>query len=48
MIQSFNEEKLKLIEIIEFFYDNYKDQPLTFFDTIFKEFDKLKAKKIDK
>lgn len=41
-MESYNELKFKLIELVEFFYDNYKERKLTWFDPVFKEFEKLR------
>ena len=43
-MESYNDEKLKLIELIDFFYDNYKEEKISWFEPVFKEFEKLRAK----
>lgn len=42
VMESYIEEKLKLTELVDFFYKHYKDKKLTWFDSVFKEFEKLR------
>ena len=48
MNESHADEKLKLIELVEFFYAHYKDQKLSWFDKVFAEFEKLRNETIIK
>jgi hypothetical protein len=40
--ESHNENKFKLIDLVDFFYKHYKDQKLSWFDSVFKEMEKLR------
>ena len=43
-MESFVQEKFKLIELIEFFYKHYREEKLDWFLPVFKEFEKLRTK----
>lgn len=42
MAESYNEVKYKLCDLVDFFYKHYKDQKLSWFDSVFKEMEKLR------
>ena len=44
ILESYQELKFKLIDLVDFFYEHYKDEKLSWFDSVFKEFEKLRAK----
>jgi hypothetical protein len=43
-MESYQQLKFKLIDLVDFFYKHYKEMPLNWFDPIFKEFEKLRNK----
>lgn len=43
-MESYQQEKFKLIDLIEFFYKHYREEKLDWFTSVFKEFEKLRTK----